>query len=432
MDLAEAVEAIRTKARVKGQSNADLVNLVTRHGDFPKGHVVVPVACIKEHIDLRPAEALHRLAIATRPRPHDDAAELYRLWGLARYHAFFECDSSDGLLRVSNTGAQIVGTQRRHVSEDLGIGFGVLLAERWLQASAPSPRALNLVDPVDIDVALRWGSLSVAGREIEVSAGHRYPDYLLVANDPSKSPRHFRVHVLECKGTSDPSIAVPQLARATGQLGSLLVDGQRPSGLAVSTVAAGDTVQYRALELPGDDRLHEAPMDLLTPDQTVLDFNTARIRTDASPLDARLSDLPSEVLVAAALRVSWARLAGLADDANAARRWAPNAWRGDLAGRPSVDTARLERPPTTRTPYGEAVGRRTRISFGRQTLTVFHGVAKPIIKALSTDGPGAVLSAQAKFANELSARHRRSQARQTTRAHAASPDGAILSISLSS
>ena len=434
MDLAEAVRIARGRVKLEGRSDASLAKQVT--GYARRVPVTSRAAGLKDGILLSPGEALHRLAVATRPRPHDDVGELNRLWGLARYHAFF--DRSSGPLGVSAAGRQIVGTQRRHTSEDLGIGFGVLLAEHWLQASLPG--AVNMVDPVDVDVALRAG-LVIAGRKIPTKVDKkRYPDYLLVVNDTS-SPSRFHIRALECKGSANLGTVVRQLARAAGQLDSLEVDGKTPTGLAVATVSPGGslrasgrpraraTMSYRAVELPGHEQVYTVPTRLLIPGAGALTpRQIVRRRPDQVMADNRtrifdLGDVLPEPLLATAIRISWTRLAGIAAHPAAARLWTPG----------SDDYEQVNNPPErprVDTPYGTAVGTSISISIGGQTLTVSFGVEKTIDDALSLADPDAVLNAQAEFATNLPQGNQTAQATDESQAYSASPDGAIFSLVL--
>ncbi len=364
--------------------------------------------------------ALHKLSFATRPRFQDDLLDWYLQWALLRYLGFFELGPHGDqrrLLRVSAAGRRIVGNQRRITSEELGIGFGGLLADHWLRHSADRRLTVNLVD---VDVALDDQHVLAGGTKHSVqAAGSRRPDYLLLAKDPS-SRLGFRVRLLECKGTRNRNHAVRQLAKAVGQLDGITVAGRIPPGLAVSTITADDQVSYLALDpADGDEPTYEADPDLLQePGRFQLGDDTR--------------DVPAWVLVSASLRGSWATLADFGGNLAAVDRWAPEVMRRRL------DRRRRQRE-SWETPYGIASGTSTAFTFDNQTLTVRHGIDAALDQRLSGSAIEPVIEAQADFAERL-AEHRSDtdaagEASATGLAdlrdvHSASPDGSIFSLLL--
>jgi hypothetical protein len=224
------------------------------------------------------------------------------------YAALGEEASGQKTLRVSPAGQAIVGRQRGVASEDLGIGFGVLLARHWLRHSGIAHGAINIID---VDVALESCLLKLQSK----SAGNRpqRPDYLLHAYDPSRGCHHVRV--LECKGTIDDKRADKQLASAVEQLGAATVAGCARTGLAVSTITSSDQVLYKALEcLPVAD-----PLNPLTDPYGRADVGIYR---SDDPILGGLLDR--------SLRGALSTLADFCGDPGLASRWAP----GDTWDRP--------------------------------------------------------------------------------------------------
>jgi hypothetical protein len=128
---------------------------------------------------------------------------------------------------VSGAGQRIVGNQRRLSSEEMGIGFGALLATRWFKATGAT--AGVPISIVDIDAALDDRYIYAAGsRKAISSVGARRPDYLIICHDPTMRGR-YRVRVLECKGTRTTSYAVQQLVSAVEQLNGIKVAGRIPA-----------------------------------------------------------------------------------------------------------------------------------------------------------------------------------------------------------
>jgi hypothetical protein len=200
---------------------------------------LLPAAGLDAGVILRPIEALHLLSYATRPRYQDDLFDIYVQWGLLRYLGFFELAWHSrhlSTLMVSEAGQRIVGNQRRVTSEEIGIGFGALLATRWFKATGAATG--TPISIVDIDAALDDRYIYAAGSRKAVRAvGARRPDYLIICHDPAMRGR-YRVRVLECKGTRTAGYAIRQLASAVEQLSGIRVAGRIPAGVAVSTVSA--------------------------------------------------------------------------------------------------------------------------------------------------------------------------------------------------
>jgi hypothetical protein len=343
-----------------------------------------PAAGLNTGIVIRPAEALHELSYVTRPRYQDDLYDRYVQWGLMRYLGFFaHVTGKPGTraLGVSAAGQRIRGSQRRVTSEDLGIGFGALLARRWFARSVgPVP-----VSIVDVDAALDDRVVYAAGSPLSVKpANTRRPDYILIANEPAIRTR-YRVRVLECKGTSDPSRAVRQMARAAEQLGGLAIGGRVPAGLAVGTIASGAKVFYVAVD-PDDEE--EAAYEVNA--DTLGQAGDFQLRDNDT-------DIPALVLVSAALRASWATLADFGGNLGALDRWSPASMRRRL------DRRTRERV-TFDTPFGTAHGTNVTFTIDGQRLNVRHGIAQTVDQELIGGDHEGIANAQAEFAIALARR----------------------------
>ncbi|WP_045875853.1 hypothetical protein [Pseudofrankia sp. DC12] len=417
VDLAEALTIVNRQVAFPGRSDGVLAGkvrdaLTAKAKADPEfempSKVTSPADGLKSGVVVRPVEALHRLAYATRPRLQDNLLDFYLQWGIVRYLGFFvtQANTPWPLLAVSDAGKQVMGNQRRVTSEELGIGFGVLLAERWFEQSWR--RGLT-IRPVDVDVALSEGRID--SHTVE-SASKRRPDYLLVANAAPGSPRH-RIRALECKGNSDLAKAVPQLASAAKQLEGIRVSKRLLSGLAVSTVSANNKVRYEAIAL--------------------LDENEPTYGANAATMDEsrgfRLAeavpDVEASVLVNALLRSSWATLADFGGNLDAVDRWAPEVMRN-----------RLDRRPRQRasydTPYGIAQGTSVSFEFNGQRLTVSYGVEETIDHRLSEAAVEDVVEAQAAFAERLARQPGAGASSDPNprEAHSATTDGSIFTVTL--
>jgi hypothetical protein len=413
MDLDHALRVVDTEVHLSGSSDDELVGKIQSVKGFNADKDLAPAVGLESGVRLRPVDALHMLSYVTRPRYQDDLLDLYLQWGRLRYLGFFEL-TSDGVLCVSEPGRGVVGNQRRVTSEELGIGFGALLGQRWFERSGVAGEVIRVVD---IDVAFRDGA-RVGGERYPVKkAGVRRPDYLLLADDASV-PSRYRVRALECKGTKYPAHAIQQLASAVEQLGGITVDGRVPAGVAVSTILADNGLRYLALD-PQDE------------DEPSYEVRAERVRQMRGfRIADNTRDVDSRDLVDAGLPGSWAMLADFAGNLPAVERWAPRVMRQRLDRRPRDR-------PYYETPYGTARGTSATFAFEGQRLTVRCGVEASLDQQLSNGDLGAVLEVQAAFARRLatsdagqrvSASPGLATRGDTREVHSAMPDGSIYSL----
>jgi hypothetical protein len=410
VDLSYAMHVVGSEVCIAGRSDGDLVHRVQQAPNFVPGcKPVIPAAGLDGGIVLRPVEAVHALSYATRPRYQDDLLDMYLLWALIRYIGLFDLAyAPEGLtLRLSDAGQRITGNQRRITSEEMGIGFGALLAHHWFTRTVGYGVPIGVVD---VDAALDDRYLFAGGSRYAVRAvGQRRPDYLLVAPDPA-SRRRYRIRALECKGTRGPAnYAVYQLASAVEQLAGISVAGRIPSGVAVSTITANDRVSYLAVD-PGEDDEPSYEVDSATLDQSQ-HFQLTEEARDVSPT----------LLTSASVRASWATLADFSGNLAALDLWAP-----------SVMRRRLDRRPRQRvtfdTPYGDARGTTVSMNVNGQTLAVRYAAARTVDDQMTQRGE-AIADAQADFAAHL--RDAGSLTQQSgADLYSATPDGSIFVLTL--
>lgn len=239
--------------RIYGTSNTDLAARVNAHQNAqmpPGGPLAVKRATVATGVDgsiqASPMQALLNLAKATAIAPNSQIFDWYQHWACLRYLGAFE--PLGGSIALSEQAARVRANQRRVLSEELGIGFGIQVAAAWHNAiaggSAPHVIDLDLAlgDPDHWLIRQNWPPIITVGRQ---------PDYLLV--DRNTSSRTFRVLSLECKGSADTSTTIGQLARGVTQISSLSLNGTTPQGIVVATVSNGDAIHYRAVDPPSDD-----------------------------------------------------------------------------------------------------------------------------------------------------------------------------------
>jgi hypothetical protein len=397
--------------RLSGCSDASLVQRVQEAPNFVPGEKALSeVPGLDGGTILRPVEGLHWLSYATRPRYQDDLLDVYMHWALVRYIGLFEHrddGAADAVLGLSQPGQRIRGNQRRVTSEEMGIGFGALLASRWFEQTGAAGLPIGIVD---VDAALADRYVFAGGSRHSVRAvADRRPDYLLIAPDPEYR-RHYRVRALECKGTSSgPGYGVRQLASAVEQLAGISVGGRVPQGLAVSTMTANNRMSYLAID-PGDKDEPSYEVSSATIDQAG-DFQL----TD----DVR--NVPPALLASASVRASWAALADFSGNLPALDRWAP-----------AVMRRRLDRQQRQRvtfdTPYGTARGVSVTVGLDGQRLNVRYAIDEAIDQQMD-QGAEAIADAQSEFAGRLNSP---GLAEDTGfgSLYSATPDGSIFSLSL--
>jgi hypothetical protein len=387
VDLSRAKYVVGSLVRLHGSSDDQLVKRIQEVPWFTDvgNKQLLPAAGLEAGITLFPLLALHWLSYATRPRYQNDLLDAYLHWALTRYIGFFDhLDEGRALpaLMLSEAGQRIRGNQRRLTSEEMGIGFGALLANYWFKQTGAEGRPVSIVD---VDAALDDRYIFAGGSRYPVrTVRDRRPDYLLIAPDPSSS-RMYRVRALECKGTSSSvSYAVAQLASATEQLAGISVGGRIPRGLAVSTITRNDQMSYLAVDPAEDDE-----------PSYLVNSNTIE-RSRGFRLEDNVRDVSPGSLTNASVRASWATLADFSGNLAALDRWAPSVMRQRLI--------REQRPRATfDTPYGPARGTSVTVELAGQRLNVTCALDATIDDQMVRE-PEALIDAQFAFAERVDAR----------------------------
>ncbi len=350
-----------------------------------------------------------RLARATTPWVPDDVYETYRHWAWLRYLGAFRL-LADGSLGLSASGAKVSGNQRRVLSEELGIGFGVLLAEHWCRRLG----ARGPISVTDVDLVLRDG---FPGASIDTGTG-RQPDYLLQYPNPVDSSVKV-VKVLECKGTQSVSSAPKQLARASTQLASLTLSGKTPQGVAISTISSARAVQYMAIDPDGGDvEWTDATLSIDDARRPKATAHSIGVTTDVDPTD----------FLSTATAVALGSLADFAGDSSTASAWLP-----------AVTSRRLGRRERARihveSRLGAFVGQEIHFPAPgtRGTLRVVQAIAIDVDGALRARDYDGVRTAQLRFADLRAEDGDLGESVSpdgAARVEATSPDGAFLSIEI--
>lgn len=385
--LKEALQIAGTEAEAFGSADSSLLKRLIETADVPHGKSLALPAEIQGNFPVRPVEVLHALSLVTSPLYADDIHDLYMRWGLLRYLGFFKNtlsnDGKDTILGVSDAGCRVAGAQRRVTSEELGVGFGAVLARRWFRKDLGPGVPIGFID-ID-DYARGYGGSSVR------------PDYLLIAPDTAR-PGWYWVRVLECKGTESGAVARRQMTKAIGQLGSsVLRFDPLPDGIAMSSVTYGPQVCCLAVEARGDSEVSYPP--------------------NWKAEDTRWT---AEGFLAANLRKTWNRLAEFGGNEEASRIWSRSRVAPALGGR-----SRVEERHELETPFGQAVGVTETVSIGNLQLNVTCAIEKSVDNALSSGEPGYVTEAQSEFAERISGLDEDQPYAAETQAFSVTSDGSI-------
>lgn len=383
MDLLHAFHAVNTPARVRGTSDRALAQWVEQTaglGSHPPvlrgaGKAVSPAAGLANGVVLRAIDALHRLAVVTGPRFQDDLHDVYLRWALYRYLGTFDVAPLDRLV-LSDPGRRVVGNQRRVMSEDLGVAFGLEIAAEWLRARYGRVP----IHFIDIDSALTAGGVAAGGRVLRATHVDTVrPDYVGVVDLGAGT---HRLVMVECKGSRSSTYARKQLVKAVRQLEGVTLAGRIPPGLAVATIFDGGTIRYFAVDPEDED----------------VEFGIVPYGGDfALPDDARvvaLSEAEVQAFGTTAVRASWAQLADFAGNADAFTRWSPEIVR-ERVRRTAPERLVID------SPYGPTRGVTAETTVQGQRVRVSQGLAQEVDAALTEGGPDDVERAQRAFAERL-------------------------------
>lgn len=393
MDLEQALRTVNEPLRLPGTSNTNLVSSVVPGMSTDRASVR-EVAELDGGPDLRAADALLSLAVATRPQYSEDVYGVHQWWALFRYLGVF--DERKRGLALSAAGRGVAGNQRRVLSEELGIAFAVCLAKDWWKIRRG---AADRTLVVDVDHLLNSPLASMASVAVE----GRRPDYLLVALGPDADV--VAPALLECKGTKSRRHVTTQLASACDQIAGLTVGGQELPGLAVSTLLGSGAVEYFALQRSPRDRRSKVAEHqfnhMLVTQLPVDDWPAVSLsgQSDAfSSIDEarfRASRTPDSLsaLVEPALAASWGVLADLAGNERAARRWSTSG---------NVPPGRIPRPRDTFSAPdgGVIVGDSNVVPLPDGRLRIVVGVLAEVDEALAAGDSSEIVRAQRTAADD--------------------------------
>lgn len=423
MPLARAIASLATPSTIQAESTDALANRVAVEQGILVAAKLPNALPHKAHIErvpeldapivVRPIQALLELSRGTIYRQDWRIQGISQFWPILRYMGMFERDDAINLHLRGEDLAIIGPNQRRVLSEDLGIGFGILLAKHWCRErirarGGPVP----VIASTDFDQALHFGQL----QNFTVTA--RQPDYALSYPDPN-NPEVTIFELLEAKGTATSGNALKQLGKAATQLASVTVDQNPVTGIAISTIPTSDAIRVFSIDPPG-------PVVRQVVTRTWLNEMQSSI-SERIPPTARLG-LPRQQFAAKVASTNYASLALFGGLAFAAREWSPPA---------ELPPVHLHTQQTSRVIGNQSFhGHEITISSttSEQRLSIFQGLESNVSEALTSLSPERVQSAQRELANLSEGQSldftEESESHSGDSATAISSDGSILSVRL--
>ncbi len=417
MTLQDAIRMMGTRVSISLRSDATLAATVSArqaaylaaNPGVPAKAVVTPATGVHGLFEIRPIAAMLELARGTALSDDPEIAAFARRWSILRHLGVFAREPGVGTLHLDAAALQFIGpNQRRVLSEELGVGFGILVAKHWCRTRVPG---VGPITAIDVDKALHTGTV----RNLQL-AGGRQPDFLLAYADPANLGA-MAYDLLETKGTVSRSTANSQLGRAVTQLAGLTVGGQSITGIAVSTISTVDGFLVLAVD-PEERAITWKPTEA-----ALVRWRTAEPwpRTDVARVD-----IDADELFARATNVDYAALATFSGLQAAAKRWLPRAGATDEAPdevRRTIDS-------------GNFVGSELVVAIpGTSTrVRIFQGVEHHVAAGLRALDASAVLDAQRAFAEATADtdEHLTSSAvdQEDPSANAVSSDGSMMEIRL--
>lgn len=380
MSVSSPIQTLRTPGTVEGRSDARLVGQVHKQAARELAKIqpppfvllkrLVPAAGLNTRIQVRPIDALLRLSRATALKLPPRVASASKWWPVLRYLGAFT--HVNGQLAIDPTAtATLRENERRVFSEELGVGFGILLAERWCRNLG----ADGAISALDASIVLR------KPRNNLTKVGSLIPDYILRYTQRSL-PGMSNFVTLECKGTRNVSTAPKQLGHAMRQVDALRLNGSPLPGVGISTVTSSDIV-FRAVDPPSDSAATAFSQK---------ELQEARSREIAATIEQDKVFVDRDEYLKSTILLDNAALAAFGGDFTAARLWAP--------------TSQLNRFPESHEPLhsidnGRWRGRSLRVETATGEIEIFLGVASSVAEAMQSTDDRYVRTAQDEVLHEL-------------------------------
>ena len=214
----ESISDVGLQARISGKFGSGRPGL---------GKKIQPVPELNGFWHFHVADVLLKLGEHTFPSAGARLGTLARYAPILKYMSAFEEDRN-GRIVTSAVIEMVAYRSRGIVSEELGVGFSLIAAEKWLRESL----GLTNIRFFDIDLVVKdkYSNIKHGIR----SATKRRADWLIRACDPARPERDL-LFLLESKGTATKDRHGNMLEKAVQQLAATTIDGHHLQGLAVCT-----------------------------------------------------------------------------------------------------------------------------------------------------------------------------------------------------
>jgi hypothetical protein len=359
-----------------------------------------------QHIS--PAEVLLELAMASTPALLPPGMrDLSLRWAWLHYCWAFDAVAPPPPIEkmlLSSAARDLAQHRKQVASDDLGVGFGLILARRALEARfAPAITAV-----FDAEAIIETpGALSAWGIQ---HTGPLRPDYFIqVSNPPGDKRRRSSVWVIECKGTQGTG-HLQQIRKGVTQTATItdISTGKNPPAIISATAFSKSQTRIRLVDPPGDN---DDPWAGTEANDSQDSANVRReMRQEVAGLNVFRHDLARlDLSTTLAFAGLYSRAAELLPD----RLRRETRERDGLADAPAIQAGR----------DGRASGVRAELPLiGGRTLRATCAVDRRVLDAANKGSVSDVHAAREQVTEELAARTQTELGERQSMVEMASPD----------
>ncbi|WP_431951185.1 hypothetical protein [Actinacidiphila sp. bgisy167] len=206
----------------------------------------IPESDLARQVHLTPWELLHVLGSSMALSRKGAGRGLAEHWGCLKYNQALT-GKVGSFLALSTEGKETAEYYKALQSNELGIGFGLILAERFLRRRYPE----HSVSIIPADTALRAG-WALTSRDKGHRSGYRYrPQFFAEVWKPGETSR---VIPIACKGNhSNASTSHEQLASASAHVEAVHIGAwnETPALIFSTEIPVDGPLTVHTLEAPG-------------------------------------------------------------------------------------------------------------------------------------------------------------------------------------
>ena len=252
--------------KVKSESNLTLsTEVINSLKPTQQTKNIVPVTSLDKELDLCIADVLLRLGEYTVPKAATRIGSLARYAPVLKYMSAFQIDK--GYLVTSQFIQMAAYRSRATVSEELGIGFSFMAAEKWIRQSF----GLTNIKFFDIEL-IKANKFPNTQHSIGPSKRGMRADWLIRASSDAQ-PQKEHLFLLESKGTGTKNYYKNEsmLPKAIRQVSATTVNGQNLPGLGVCTYSGLGGLTIYSLDPPSGGDYQDLPY-IVTPRDLNTDY----------------------------------------------------------------------------------------------------------------------------------------------------------------